>query len=133
MSSSSLHRADKEAEDRLRASRSAFVHDDGASMRHSPSNTPAEIPPPSPSIGVPVYIEGPSSSHSSGGGTRAPAAGAPTWRDRNRRHASWLLHAISAVQVGLFIVAMYLSDWGMVDLYDNPLMGPGLAPLLQIG
>ena len=132
MSSLSLYRAEKEAEDRLRATTSSTLYGDGAAMRHSPSShTPAEAPPPAPSIGIPVYIERPSGSHRSEA-TRTTDE-ALTWRAKNRRHASWLLHAISAAQVGLFIVAMYLSDWGMVDLHDNPLMGPGLAPLLQIG
>ena len=133
MSSSSLYRVDKEAEDRLRASSSSTLHADTAAMRHSPSpsHTHAGAPPPAPSIGIPVYIEGPSGSHRSEATQTTDEA--LTWRAKNRRHASWLMHAISAVQVGLFIVAMYLSDWGMVDLYENPLMGPGLAPLLQIG
>lgn len=51
----------------------------------------------------------------------------------NRHFTIFFLWFAVSAQIGLFIGLMALNDWRLVDLYENPLLGPGVDALRTLG
>mmetsp|Transcript_23764 Transcript_23764/g.52133 ORF Transcript_23764/g.52133 Transcript_23764/m.52133 type:complete len:420 (-) Transcript_23764:529-1788(-) len=52
---------------------------------------------------------------------------------RSRRYAAIFLNLVSVAHVAMFVVALLLNKWTLVDLSINPLLGPGIDALEKIG
>ncbi|MEW5298594.1 MAG: hypothetical protein WDW36_001698 [Sanguina aurantia] len=52
---------------------------------------------------------------------------------QRQRAVNWLLNILSVASIVVFVVGLYLNDWALAALEDNPLVGMDLAGLLRMG